>query len=102
MPTVKDQPQNTGSGWTQDESIAFEVARECINDFMGIYYGLDHEESHRSAPDSEKIARYHAKAAALLDERQALRVHDLDGNERLSRLYGERIKNHRAGIALLD
>ncbi len=42
--------------WTQDEAIAFECARECITDFMGLYYTAIADEEEKPAPNLEKIA----------------------------------------------
>ena len=90
-----------GPLWTQDEAIAFEVARECINDLMGIYHSLAYKEQHAPSPDAGKIAQYLAQAETLFTERKALRLNDADAIKRVSSVYGTRIRNHRVGTELL-
>jgi len=47
--------------WTQDEAIAFECARECITDLMGIQSGLLCEEENKPSPDQASIDKYKAE-----------------------------------------
>lgn len=88
-------------GWTQDQAIAYETARECINDLIGIYTDLVESERTSDKPDDAKVAAYNAMRITLAAERQDLRLHDAVAVERINRVYGARIRSLRAGTELL-
>ena len=95
------QLQDTRRGWTQDDAIAYETARECLNDLIGIYTDLVERERVSLNPDGAKVAEYNARRLCLAAERQDLRLHDSAAVERVSRVYGALIREHRMGSSLV-
>ena len=65
-----------GMGWTQEQSINFECAREVINDLMAIYTTKIYAEKGRAIPDSELINSLLAERSRLHQERSALDADD--------------------------
>lgn len=63
-------------GWTQEQSINFECAREVINDLMAIYTTKIHAEKGKAIPDSELINSLLAERSRLHQERSALDADD--------------------------
>lgn len=80
--------------WTQDEAIAYECARECINHMVGICSGELWDEEHRPAPDADRIVRIKAEMTRLAGERRALH---LDQHTEIARIRAEYGALMRAG-----
>lgn len=84
------------SKWTQDQAIAFESARECITDMMGIRSGEIAAEEHQAQPDLQKLARLEAELESLARERAELTVADQDRIASVRSIYGAAIRDYRA------
>jgi hypothetical protein len=85
--------------WSQDEAIAFEVARDAINAVMSIYTGQIAVEERKAEPDVAAIAGIAARLSALHQERTALHVKDHAAIARVRQEYGAFV---RAWNARLD
>lgn len=85
------------AGWTQEEAIAFECARECITDMMAICSGRIADESAKPQPDADRIASFRAERSTLSQERGALHVGDQANIARIRVNYGAIIRAHRKG-----
>lgn len=83
--------------WTQDQAIAFEVARECISDLMGICSGQLTKERAKTAPDEKVIAEILVERTRLAQERARLRVLDDAGVARATEVYGRAVREWRQG-----
>lgn len=81
--------------WTQDEAIAFECARECITDLMGIYHTAIADEEEKATPNLEKIAKYEAITMRLAQERANLSLTDHEKIVKIRKEYGARIRTYR-------
>lgn len=78
--------------WTQDEAIAFEVARETIGHLMSICTSEIAQEERKAAPDKVVIARLEERFTALHQERARLRLADHAEVARISREYGALVR----------
>lgn len=85
--------------WTQDQAIAFEVARECITHMMAIYSGQLAQERDKAEPDDVVIAALLAERTRLAQERARLHVVDDAGVARATEVYGRAIREWRQGKA---
>ena len=83
------------SKWTQDEAIAFECARECINDMIGICSSEIADEEEQAHPDQAKIAELEARSFALAMERSNLTLKDKKQIAKVRTEYGAWIRNYR-------
>jgi hypothetical protein len=73
--------------WTQDEAIAFECARECINHMIAICTGELHEN-----PSAERRAELVAERSRLAGEQRTLRLKDHAEIARIRTEYGAFIR----------
>lgn len=80
--------ETDGPRWTQEQAIAFECARECLNGLGAIYTGLIEEERQRKEPDQEKIHALREKRSMLVQERDRLRLHDEKRIAWVRHIYG--------------
>ncbi len=53
--------------WTQDESIAYECAREVINDMIGICSSLINKEEKKAIPNLKRIQQLGEQAYQEID-----------------------------------
>lgn len=81
-----------GPLWTQDESINYEAAQDCIVHLMAICSGEIHEE----ATTGLRRAALVAERSRLATELRHLRVHDHGEIARIRRDYGQRVRWHIA------
>ena len=65
-----------GMGWTQEQSINFECAREVINDLMSIYTTKIYAEKKKTIPDLALVNSLLAERSRLRQERSALNADD--------------------------
>ena len=83
--------------WTQEESIAFECAKEVMNDMIGICSSLIATERQKLNPDSKRIETLAATRLDLLKERDTIRWYDKDIIVRTREKYGFKIRIYREG-----
>jgi hypothetical protein len=79
-----------GPAWTQDESINYECACDCIVHLMAICSGEMHDEA-------TTVARHDAllvERSRLYGEMHVLGVHDHADIARIRRDYGQRVRSH--------
>jgi hypothetical protein len=81
--------------WTQEQAIAFESARECITDMMGICSAAIAEEEARPSPSGTRLAQLEADLASLARERATLTVSDGDRVAVIRSAYGARVREYR-------
>lgn len=81
--------------WTQEQSIAFEAARECITDMMGICSAALEDEESKVWPNPIRVAELERELAGLAQERARLSVHDSDRIATIRSEYGARIRAYR-------
>ncbi len=86
--TAKQSAADQQPLWTQDEAIAFEVAREAINHVMSICTSEIADEERKPAPDAAVVARLEARLTSLHRERTALRLKDHGEIARIRKEYG--------------
>lgn len=81
-----------GPQWTQEEAIAFEVAKECIGHWIAIYSGEIADEEKKLAPSAERLARLEAEVSRLSRERASFHVRDHAEVERITAHYGALVR----------
>lgn len=81
--------------WTQDEAIAFECARECITDMIGICSSAIFAEKEKAFPDQDQIEKLEARMFELVGERRDLRLKDHDPIAKIRAEYGAYIRAYR-------
>jgi predicted transcriptional regulator len=86
--TAKQSAADQQPLWTQDEAIAFEVAREAINHVMSICTSEIADEERKPEPDTAIIARFETRLTSLHRERTALRLKDHAEIARIRKEYG--------------
>lgn len=86
----------TNPKWTQDEAIAFECARECVTDLMGICSTAIADEQAEMPPNAARLAELENELVELARERAAMTVSDRERIAVIRRVYGARVLAHRA------
>lgn len=81
--------------WTQDEAIAFECARECITDMIGICSSTIAVQEEKAFPDQGQIEKLEARMFELARERRDLRLKDYDRISKIRAEYGAYIRAYR-------
>lgn len=81
-------PPMTKPLWTQNEAIAYECARDCITDLIGIYCAEIADEEESEKPDLDKIAKLENEMARLARERASLTLTDHDRIAAIRKEYG--------------
>lgn len=81
--------------WTQDEAIAFECARECITDVMGICSAEIAEEEAKTLPSQSRIEALEARLHVLSQERAELSLKDHEKIAMIRAKYGAYIRAYR-------
>lgn len=81
--------------WTQEESIAFECARECITDLISVYSSLLWKEEHKPAPDTSRINELRIEMTRLGQERSVLRGTHHEEIARINHEYSLQIRMFR-------
>ncbi|MDO8777173.1 MAG: hypothetical protein Q7K57_52380 [Burkholderiaceae bacterium] len=82
--------------WTQEQSIAFECAREVITDMMAICSGRIADEASKAEPDANSLSELRANCSRLSIERAALHVDDYSDIARIRKEYGAVVRAWRA------
>lgn len=83
--------------WTQDEAIAYECAREVINDMVSICSNLISQEEKKNTPDLKRIQELDLRVSALFKERNAMSWHDQEIVAKIRSKYGSKIRAYREG-----
>lgn len=83
--------------WTQEQSVAFESAREAISDLMGIKTNQIEMEMESDDPRQEVIDSLRAERSRLARERSELRVTDDSRVKDVRETYGEMVREWRRG-----
>jgi hypothetical protein len=79
-------------GWTQEQAVQYEVAREAIAALMAFRSQWIFDEEAKPSPDHAAIERWDAESAALAAELRGLDVRDDERVARICREYGAQIK----------
>lgn len=82
--------------WSQDQAIAFECARECIVDLMGICSAALTDLEQRAVQNAGAIEVAEQRLADLAGELQCLHVNDTKHVERIRAEYGGMVRQFRA------
>jgi hypothetical protein len=75
-------------GWTQDEAIAYEVAKETFNDLVGYCMARIYEQEAKPEPDQAVIDHWNSEADRYVRERRGLDASDGDAVQRVITEYG--------------
>ena len=81
--------------WTQEQAVAFECARECITDMMGIRSTKIAEEEGKTDPDRAVLTELENELTRLARERSSLTITDDERIATVRRQYGEVIRRFR-------
>lgn len=79
-------------GWTAEQGVAFECAREYISELITIQSRLLARERAKPAPDGDTINRLQQEQRRLSEERTNLKVQDDTAIGRIRKEYGARLK----------
>lgn len=82
--------------WTQEESIAFECARECIVELMAVCSAKINGLESQSQRDSNAIDLIRQRRSQLASELSSLRLQDAQQVSWVRREYGQQVRDHRA------
>ncbi len=82
--------------WTQEQSIAYECAREVITDLSAICSGRIHNEREKQSPDHGLIAALEERITQLFNERCQLTIANQEEIARIRREYGAEVRAWRA------
>lgn len=83
---------DTATGWTAEQGVAFECAREYMVELIAIQSKLLARERAKPPPDADTISRLQQEQARLADERSALKVQDSIAIDRIRKEYGARLE----------
>ena len=78
--------------WTQEESVNYECAVECIGDMISIRTAALAQEREAPYPDQARVAQLLAEVSQLGQERQDLSLHDHEHVARILREYGAQVR----------
>lgn len=78
--------------WTQEESVNYECAVECIGDMISIRTARIWQEEHSPQPDKALLAQLEAEVLQLGRERRDLSLHDHEHVARILREYGAQVR----------
>lgn len=81
--------------WTQEQAVAFECARECITDMMGICSAKIAEEEGKTNPDRAVLTELENELTRLAFERSSLTITDDERIATVRRQYGDVIRRFR-------
>lgn len=90
----------TGPLWTQDQAIAFEVAREAVLDVIAGYNAEVYEERQKPSPDTNRIAYLKMRVGQCFDVANALRVTDDTTVSEVTREYSAIVRARDTAPAL--
>lgn len=80
------------AGWTAEQGVAFECAREYISELIAIQSHLLARVRTKPAPDGDAIKRLQEEQRRLSEERSNLKVQDDTAIDRIRKEYGARLK----------
>lgn len=83
--------------WTQEQSINFECACECIADLIAIRQSEIYAEESKATPNERLLTDLRSEVGALWRERERLSVHDAAEIARIRTEYGARVWAYRIG-----
>lgn len=86
--------------WTQEQAVAFECARECITDMMGICSTKIAEEEGKTDPDRAVLTELENELTRLAFERSSLTITDDERIATVRRQYGEVIRCFRTFVRI--
>ncbi len=86
--------------WTQEQAVAFECARECITDMMGICSAKIAEEEGKTDPDRAVLTELENELTRLAFERSSLTITDDERIATVRRQYGEVIRRFRTFVRI--
>ena len=78
--------------WTQEQAVAFECARECITDMMGICSAKIAEEEGKTDPDRAVLTELENELTRLAFERSSLTITNDERLATVRRQYGALIR----------
>ena len=82
--------------WTQEESVAYECAREVITDLSSICTSRIYGELDKKTPDHGLVASLRARRTRLFNERRGLMVENQEEIARVRKEYGAEVRAWRA------
>ena len=83
--------------WTQEEAIAYECARETMNDMVAICSSRIAKEKKKANPNLQKIQSLYSQRLKFLKERDLISLHDQETIQKIFKNYGSKIKDYRQG-----
>jgi hypothetical protein len=81
--------------WTHDQAVAFEAARDCITDMMGICSAKLAEEEAKTPIDDKRLSELECQLADLARERSNLTVYDDLAVAQIRTRYGAMVRAYR-------
>lgn len=82
--------------WTQDQSVAYESACECISALIAVHTAAIAREEHAEHPSASVIADHDAQITQLFRERKSLLPTDDDAVKRIRVEYGALVRAAKA------
>lgn len=76
-------------------SIRYEVARDILNDLIGIHMADVYAEQAKTEPDAMRLAGLESSVSQLTLERQQLRPQDTASIDRIMREGGQVVRDYR-------
>jgi len=81
--------------YTQEQSIAYEAACECINQAIAILMSHIYQEEKASKPNSSWLLSLNEEVDTLWKRRNELKVNDAAEIQAIRNIFGERIRAYR-------
>ena len=80
--------------WSLEKSVAYECAREAINEVLAIRVAELAAEEAKIAPNLVRVLKLEREMRRLADERRQLMPEDAETIERIRTVYGTQIREH--------
>jgi hypothetical protein len=84
--------------WSDEQSVSYEVALELISQVVAGYEALIDREESKDSPDADALQKWNVAEDHYIAQREALRLDDAEGIERLRAECVELIRKIRDAL----
>jgi hypothetical protein len=102
MSQSSSQPPEQKPAWSQEDAVAYEVARECITRMMAIRTSWIAEEQRQAEPNPAKLEVWRRERFQYATELADLDVRDRMKSERICEFYGAQIRALQGNVVSGD
>ena len=83
-------------GWTYEQCVAYEAAKEALTSVAAALYARLYREEAKPIPDHARIATLNNEIRRLREVEKELRLHDATAVAQVRREFGQRLRDLRS------